>query len=261
MLRCMQEALVFSVIASSALVAGSMVGALIQVPKRLLAFLLAFASGSLITAMAFELYHGAVARSDVIRAGVAFVAGAAVFIGVDTWLDRHVAATTPTGTTPKLEGGAATIEEPTPASATGGLAGFALLAAVTLDGVPENLALGVSIGEGHGSLALLLAIFASNFPEALVGSAQMRASGRTGAFALMTWLLASALLAIACVIGYAAFGEATDDTISIPLAFAGGAVIASLADTLMPEAYREGGSLVAFATVAGFLLSYVLAPI
>jgi zinc transporter, ZIP family len=44
----------------------------------------------------------------------------------------------------------------------------------------------------------------------------------------------------------------------VPLAFAGGAVIASLADTLMPEAYRDGGPMVALATVAGFLLSYVL---
>jgi ZIP family zinc transporter len=42
--------------------------------------------------------------------------------------------------------------------------GFALLAGDTLDGVPENAALGVSLVEG-GSLALLVAVFASNFPE------------------------------------------------------------------------------------------------
>jgi len=257
----MLQALVFSSIASIALVAGSAVGAVVRVPKRLLAFLLAFASGALITAMAFELYHGAVTRSDAVKAGVSFVAGAAVFIAIDSWLDRRVAATVPTRTAPKLEGGAATIEQPTPASVTGGLAGFALLAAVTLDGIPENLALGVSLREGHGSLALLLAIFASNFPESLVGSAQMRASGKTQAFAIVTWVVAAVLLAAACIVGYVAFGDASDDTISIPLAFAGGAVIASLVDTLMPEAYRDGGPLVAFATVAGFLLSYVLAPI
>lgn len=257
----MRQALVFSLIASSALVAGSVAGAVIKVPRRALAFLLAFASGALITAMAFELYHGAVTRSDAVRAGAAFTAGAAVFIAIDSWLDRRVAATTPTGTAPKLESEAATIEESTPKSTTGGLAGFALLAAVTLDGVPENLALGVSLGEGHGSLALLLAIFASNFPESLVGTAQMRAAGRTVGFSITMWLIASALLAAACVVGYAGFGDASDDTISLPLAFAGGAVIASLVDTLMPEAYRDGGPMVAFATVAGFLVSYVLAPI
>ena len=257
----MQEALLFGLVASSALVAGSVIGAMIEVPRRVLAFLLAFASGALITAMAFELYHGAVSRSDAVRAGAAFVVGAVVFIWIDSWLDRRVAATTPTGTTPKLESGAAAIGEPTPASTTGGLAGFALLAAVTLDGVPENLALGISLGEGHGSFALLLAIFASNFPESLVGSAQMCASGRSRMFSIVTWTIAAALLAASGVLGFAAFGEASDETISLPLAFAGGAVIASLADTLMPEAYRDGGPMVALATVAGFLLSYVLAPI
>ncbi len=60
-----------------------------------------------------------------------------------------------------------------------GAAGLALLAAVILDGVPENLALGVSLGEGSGGLAPLSAIFVSNFPEALVGSASMRAQGRS----------------------------------------------------------------------------------
>ena len=53
---------------------------------------------------------------------------------------------------------------------------FALLAGVTLDGVPENVALGVSLLEtsGAGALTLLVAIFASNLPEALGGAAGMR---------------------------------------------------------------------------------------
>jgi zinc transporter, ZIP family len=65
------------------------------------------------------------------------------------------------------------------------------LAAVTLDGVPENLALGVSLaGEeaiGGGSLALLVAIFASNFPEALVGAVAMRSQGRSPRYAVGLW--------------------------------------------------------------------------
>lgn len=98
-------------------------------------------------------------------------------------------------------------------------------------------------------------------PESLVGSAQMCASGRSRMFSSVTWSLAAALLSAWVVLGSAAFGDASDETISVPLAFAGGAVIASLADTLMPEAYRDGGPMVALATVVGFLLSYVLAPV
>ena len=149
------EAAVFSLTASAALVVGSGVGAVVEVPKRVLAFLLAFASGALTTAMAFELYHGAVRRSDTIRAAAAFVAGAAVFIAVDWWLMRRVSATNAKGATRKV-------------------AGFALLAAVTLDGVPGEPRARRLARRRPRSFALLLAIFASNLPESLVGSAQTR---------------------------------------------------------------------------------------
>ena len=52
-----------------------------------------------------------------------------------------------------------------------------------------------------------------------------------------------------------------EEPLSVLLAFAGGAVLASLSDTLMPDAYREGGPLVAFATAAGFLLSFLIAEL
>lgn len=142
-----------------------------------------------------------------------------------------------------------------------GAAGLALLEAVTLDGVPENVALGVSLGEGTGGIALLGAIFVSNFPEALVGSASMRAQGRSQTFVLATWASCAVLLTAAVVIGAGPLANAAPETISLPLAFAAGAVLASLADTLMPEAYEEGGPTVALATAAGFVLSYLLATL
>ena len=141
---------------------------------------------------------------------------------------------------------------------------FALLAAVTLDGVPENLALGVSLltgegGEGGGTLTLLVAIFASNFPEALVGAVAMRAAGRSAGFAVAVWSGAAVLLAGAVVFGYAIFSKANETMLAFALAFAGGAVLASLADTLMPEAFEHGRPLNSFATAAGFFVAFVLA--
>ncbi len=149
---------------------------------------------------------------------------------------------------------------PSAASVTGG-AGLALLAAVTLDGVPENIALGVSLGEGTGGLALLAAIFVSNFPEALVGSASMRAQGRSRTFILGVWAVCALLLTVAVVVGAGPLSVAQPETLSLPLAFAAGAVLASLADTLMPEAYEQGGPTVALSTAAGFVLSFVLATL
>ncbi|MDP8955431.1 MAG: zinc permease [Actinomycetota bacterium] len=251
----MAEALLFGVIASSGLVLGSLVGTKIKIPQRVLAFLLAFASGSLISALAFELFEDAYQKSGAWISGVAFVAGAAVFVTASAWIDRWAPTGTPDSQSPKGEKRAATTNRASPGFSPA--AGFALLAAVTLDGVPENVALGISLGEESGGAALLLAIFASNFPEAVVGSAAMESAGRSARFAVGVWALTAVVLLAAVVAGRVLFSP-DPQTVSIPLAFAGGAVIASLADTLMPQAFEGGGPLVAFATVAGFFLSYLL---
>jgi ZIP family zinc transporter len=258
----MLEALVFGVVASSALLIGSVIGVTARIPERVLALLLAFASGALMSALAFELFEDAHEKSGAWVAGIAFVVGAAIFVAVDAWLDRRVAKAAGSGDASARD--AAALDPSDRGSGAAGAkqgAGFALLAAVTLDGVPENAALGVTLGGDDASFALLLAIFASNFPESLVGAAAMHRGGRTRRFAVVIWLIAGVLLAAAVVAGQALIPQAEPDAVSIPLAFAAGAVIASLADTLMPEAYEGGGSTVAFATAAGFLLSYLLATL
>lgn len=119
----------------------------------------------------------------------------------------------------------------------------------------------MSVGEGTGGLALLAAIFVSNFPEALVGSASMRQQGRSAAFVVGTWVACGVVLALAVVVGAGPLSATPPETLSLPLAFAAGAVLASLADTLMPEAYEQGGPLVALSTTAGFVLSFLLATL
>jgi ZIP family zinc transporter len=256
------DALIFGAIASSALVIGAVLGARVQLPKAVLAAMLAFASGALITALAFELFEDAYERGGIWRAAVGLIVGAAVFTTLSALLDRAArGGTEQAHGSEKLDPDAAAEDERPSTASTSGAAGIALLAAVTLDGVPENVALGVSLGEGTGGLALLAAIFVSNFPEALVGSASMRAQGRSQRFVFGTWLACAALLTLAVVLGAGPLSTASPETISLPLAFAAGAVLASLADTLMPEAYEKGGPLVALSTTAGFVLSFVLATL
>lgn len=262
----MGQALLFGVVASSALLIGAEIGLHARLPERLLAALLAFASGALITALAFELFQDSYEQGGLWRAGLGMIAGAVVFTALSALLDRWAkpddgGAGDDTEGSPKLDKDAAAVERPPTAASTRGTAGLALLAAVTLDGVPENVALGVSLGEGTGGLALLAAIFVSNLPEALVGSASMRTQGRSPAFVLGTWTTAGVLLAIAVVVGAGPLSATDPTTISLPLAFAAGAVLASLADTLMPEAYEKGGPLVALSTTGGFVLSFLLATL
>jgi len=200
----------------------------------------------LISALAFELFEEAFHLGGAVRAGLGLLAGAATFVAVDTALDRWM-----TGKEGPEE------REMVQAGARGGV-GLALLAGVTLDGVPENVALGTSLATGV-SLSLLVAIFVSNLPEALVGAVSMREAGQSGRAVMLTWIACAIVLAAAVVLGRGVAGLLSEHVLAIALAFAGGAVLASLADTLMPEAFEHGRPLNAFATAAGFFLSFVIA--
>lgn len=235
----MLTALLFGLAASSALVVGGVIGAFYSPPQRAIAVVLAFASGALITALVNDLFAESFRAGGALISGAGLLAGAAAFVVADTLLDRYI------------EG------------AGSGVSGFAILAAVVLDGIPENMALGVTLIEtsGAGALALLAAIFASNLPESLGGAVGMREQGRSRAFAITVWTATAVVLALSVVAGNAVLSGADPATLSVILAFAGGAVLASLADTLMPDAYREGGPYVAFATAAGFFVSFLLAEL
>lgn len=233
----MLTALLFGLAVSSALVIGGVAGAYWSPPRHLVAAALAFASGALITALAFDLFEESFKRGGAWLSGIGLLAGAAAFVVADTSLERHIS------------------------KAGSGVSAFALLAGVTLDGIPENAALGVSLLQtsATGALTLLVAIFASNLPEALGGAVGMRQQGRSKRFTIGVWTVTAILLTAAVVLGNTALTGVGEKTLSLLLSFAGGAVLASLADTLMPDAYREGGPLVAFATAAGFLLSFLIA--
>lgn len=231
------QAILFAAIASIALPLGGWIGVRQPPAKSVTAALLAFASGALITAVAFELFEDAFEHGGAARAGIAFLAGATVFIVVDTWLDRRTRGR----------------------QAAGATVGFALLAGVTLDGIPENLAMGVGLVESS-SPTLLVAIFASNLPEAIVGAEKMRNAGLGPGRILLIWSITAVVLALAVIAGYGALEGVGDEELTWPLGFAGGAVLASLADTLMPEAFEEAKERpsIAYFTALGFLLSFLV---
>jgi ZIP family zinc transporter len=272
----MWEAVLFGVLATSSLVAGGVLGSYWDAPKRVTGVMLAFASGAMVSALAFELFPEAVELGGVAPAGGGLLAGAAVFVVVNTWLDSRVAPPEEAGELAEAKDDVPDVDEEAPGELAGAAlqqrekvqvaaasgVGLALLAASILDGVPENLALGVSLADEEsagGSLALLAGIFAANFPEALVGAVAMRSQGRSVRLTFGMWLATAVVLIPMVVIGRIALAGADPSTLAFPLAFAGGAVLAALADTLMPEAFERGRPFNAFATCAGFFLAFVLA--
>jgi ZIP family zinc transporter len=226
----MLRVVVFASVNAGSLLVGAALGSFRQPRPALIASMLAFGAGALIVAVAFELFAPAHHDVGLAKASVGLIVGSAGFIAVDLLLQRYT-------------GGEAT--------------GLALVAAATLDGIPESFALGVGLAEG-GSLALLAAIFVSNVPEAFGGAAEIRSTGGSAARAFGVWVVTAAIVTVALLAGRLAADVATPTQLGMMSAVAAGAVLASLADSMMPEAYAKGGPLVAFATSAGFLTAYTL---
>lgn len=228
----MAQAFLFAAVTAGTLVGGAALGCVWQPPGWVQAALMAFASGALISALAFELFDDAIEYGGAWRSAVGLAAGAAVFVVADQWLERR-----------------------TRRAAGGGAVGLLILLAAALDGIPESLALGVTLISGGGA-ALLLAIGVGNVPEGLTGAVEMRRSGDSVRTVIGFWVIVGVATALAVVIGYVALDEVSESTLSWPLSFAAGAVLAALADTLMPQAFREGGPAVAYSTALGFLASF-----
>lgn len=264
----MGEALLIGVIASASLPLGALVGVRFRLPERLLAAMLSFAAGALVTALTFEMFEESVKQGGLWRAAIGMIVGAAVLTALSALLDRWAQRGTSAEHdaegdrgSAKLDLGAAASDEAVSVESTKGAAGMALLAASILDGIPESLVLGVSLEETGGVIALLAAIFVSNFPEALVGAASMREQGRSTPSVLAMWAGVAALLVVVVGLGAGPLSSAGPEQLSLPLAFAAGALLASLADTVIPEAYEEGGPLVAMTTTAGFVVAFMLATL
>ncbi|MFC8044182.1 ZIP family metal transporter [Nocardia sp. NPDC057353] len=227
----MGTALLFGLGTAVPLVLGAFVGLRWSLPKQVLATLMAFGAGTMIAAVSEELFGPAFAQAGVGVAGLALFAGAGLYVGANHLLETKLGASA---------------------------VGWALMLGTVLDGVPENTALGVTLAES-GGLVLLVAIAVGNVPEAISGSALLR---RDKNFpprrALLLWTATGLVLVAVTVAGNLLSDSLSPTSISTVQAFAGGATIAVLADSLMPEAYREGGWWVGLATAAGFLVAFVL---
>jgi ZIP family zinc transporter len=257
------QALLFGLVASSAFPIGVALGLFVDLPRRLIASVIAFGAGVLVVALTGELMTEAVEEGSVSWAMGGLFAGAITYILMDTVLDKAA------DESPRVEGrspedvkpGAAAIPE-TKAEAT--VSGMAVLVGTVLDGIPENAAIGMGLASDEGpglGLVLLGAVFLSNLPAAIASSSGMRKAGRSNAYIALAWTLVTVACTASCVAGYAFLGGLPDAGKSFMLALAAGGILAMLADTMFPEAFREGGPWVALATTVGFACAFLLAQL
>jgi ZIP family zinc transporter len=141
----------------------------------------------------------------------------------------------------------------------GDAGGLSILLGSVLDGIPESIVLGLTLVGGPApSVAVLVAIFVSNIPEAVASSTEMRSAGRTPSWIVGAWLLVAAVSAVAASLGYGLSGGKPGEAIAFIDAFAAGAILVLLADDLLPKAHGESDKVVGLATAAGFAVAALL---
>jgi ZIP family zinc transporter len=229
--------------AASSLIIGGAIALVVTVDRLVLGLVMAFGSGVLISAVAFELVEEA-SETTVGNDGVflGLFAGCAVFFAGDWLIDRLGGESRKSMAGEQAEGSP-----------------LAIVLGIVLDGIPESAVLGMTVLQGGSvSAAFLVAVFLSNLPEAVSATSGLAASGWRRGRILMLWVGVTLVSGLAALAGYALLEDASGRTIAFVLAFAAGAILTMLADTMMPEAFRFGGKLVGVFTTLGFALAYLV---
>lgn len=227
------------------LLLGAVIGLTARPTQRIIGLVMAFGAGVLISALAFELTDEAYKQGGADAVAVGLAAGALAFFSAD-WVVDHRG-----GNHRKRSGG-----EQAGGSAT------AIVIGALLDGIPESVAIGVSLlGGGTVSAAVVAAVFLSNVPESLSAATGLKKAGHSTRWILGLWTAVVVISAVAAGLGYALLGGASANLTAGIQAFAAGAILTMLADTMMPESFEHGGSVVGLVTVAGFASAFLLSTL
>ena len=244
------QAGLWGLLAGGALVVGALIAWFVHVPQRLIAAVMAFGAGVLISALAFELMDEAYRKGGFDSTAIGFVSGAAIYTLANWLLARHGAKHR------KRSQG----QQPSESDDAG--SGMALAVGALLDGIPESIVIGLSMLQGGAvSMVAVAAIFLSNIPEGLSSAAGMRRAGRSATYVFGVWIAIALISGVAAWVGYAVFRDFSQDVVAATTAVAAGAILSMLADTMMPEAFEKTHDATGLITVIGFLAAFVLSKL
>jgi ZIP family zinc transporter len=241
----MLEAAFWGLVGGFALLVGGLIGLKLPASQRLIGLVMAFGAGVLISALSFELTDEAFRRGGIDAVAAGMAAGAIAFFAGD-WVIDHRGGNHRKRSGGEQEGGSAT----------------AIVLGALMDGIPESVAIGVSlVGGGAVAAPVVVAVFLSNVPESLSAATGLTKAGHSARYVIGLWTAVMLVSAVAAGLGYALLGDASGNVIAAIQAFAAGAILTMLADTMMPEAFEHGGAAVGLVTVLGFALAFFLSTL
>jgi zinc transporter, ZIP family len=242
----MAEAFAWGLVAGSSLLLGGLIAMRFNLSRNLVGLVMAFGSGVLISAVAYELVLEAFETSAG-EGGVALglFAGALTFFAGDAMIDRFGGEGRKKSSGEQAEG-----------------APLAIVLGIVLDGIPETAVIGLSLlGGGGVSVAVITAVFLSNLPESIAATTGLTSAGWTPRRILGLWVIVMLVSGLAALGGYGLLEDAPGRTLAFVLAFAGGAVLTMLADTMMPEAFERVGKVTGLVTTLGFALAFAISSL
>ncbi len=230
-------------LAASSLVIGALIALRFKIGLRTIGLIMGFGSGVLISALSFDLVQEAIEKSSGhgwVAGG--FFAGCLVFFGGDRVID-HLGGGDRKDADGDQEGGSS----------------LGIVLGSVLDGIPESMVIGLTIFEGGAvGAAYLAAVFISNLPESISSSSGLLTGGWEKSRILWMWVAIALVSGLASLAGYGLFQNSPPSTVAFVLAFAGGAILTMLAQTMMPEAYEHGGKWVGVVTTLGFAVAFTI---
>ena len=243
----------WGLVAGSALVIGAALAYLVRWPARVISGIMAFGAGVLISALSFDLMDEALASGGFLHTAGGFLTGGAIYTGANIWLNAR-------GARHRKRAGMQQAAESEKHGEDN--AGQAIALGALLDGAPEAVVIGVSLLGGAGvSLTAVAAVFLSNVPEGLASVAGMRKAGRSPVYVFGVWGAIALASGIAAALGALLLQDASAGSKAFVNGLAAGAILAMLADTMIPEAFAHAHDYAGLITVVGFLAAFALSKL
>jgi ZIP family zinc transporter len=241
------EAGLWGLLGGGALVIGALIAWFTPVPPKVVASVMAFGSGVLISAVAFDLMEEAEKTGGLVATASGFLGGAVAYLAANLVLARR-------GARHRKRSGE---QQPSESEQSG--SGTAIAIGALLDGVPESVVLGLGLLTGGAvSASVLAAVFISNVPEGLSSAAGMKRNGRSARYVFSVWIGIALASGLSALLGYVLLGDASPQLVAVITAVAAGAILTMIADTMIPEAFEDTHDWTGLIASLGFLTAFTI---